>query len=89
MPSMNHSGRRCRPLLVAPTPESDMLPTSNWKAWTISWPITWSVSASDPPIGRMMRRRSGSVTPPVPSPSSPWIVLVCSKSMCEAYKTSG
>ena len=67
----------------------DRSPMSYWKACTSSWPMTWSVSASGPASGSTIRRRSDSVTPPVPSPSSPSMVLVCSKSGWEAYKTSG
>jgi rhodanese-like protein len=39
------------------------------------------VSASGPAIGSTIRRRSGSVTPPVPSPSSPGMMLFCSKTI--------
>ena len=40
---------------------------------------TWSVSASEPPTGSTIRRLNASVTPPVPSPGGPPIVLVCWK----------
>ena len=41
---------------------------SYWKACVSSWPITWFRSPSVPPVGSTIRRRSASVTPPVPSP---------------------
>ena len=66
---------------MSPDSETDSTPPrSSWKACTSSWPSTWSVPASDPADGMMMRRRRPSVTPPVPSPRSPETVLVCLKS---------
>ena len=80
MPSMNHSGMRTavgtEPSLTGPA----WPVMSNWNAWTSSWPSTWSVSASGPAIGSTTRRFRISVTPPVPSPISPSMALVCSKS---------
>ena len=67
MPSMNQSG-----MLAARggAPRLSPVPPvmSYWKAWVSSWPMTWFRSPSVPPVGSTIRRRSASVTPPVPSP---------------------
>ena len=45
MPSMNHSGIAIAP----PAPEFALvLVMSYWKAWTSSWPSTWSVDVDRP-----------------------------------------
>ncbi len=53
---------------------------SYWKAWTSSWPRTWSVSPYVSAKGRITRFLSPSVTPPVPWEIEPEIVFVCWKS---------
>ena len=76
IPSMNHSGSVSAP----PLPELTLvLVMSYWNAWTSSWPSTWSVASIGPASGRTIRRLYASVTPPVPSPISPSIALVCRK----------
>ena len=84
MPSTNHNGSCCAPFVPLAVDRCALAVISNWNAWTSSWPITWSVAASDPASGRTIRRRSDSVTPPVPSPSSPSTTLVCRNAAGEA-----
>ncbi len=80
IPSMNQSGMREAAGTSRPTEFGPRPVRSNWKAWTSSWPMTWSVSDSDPPIGSTIRRFRNSVSPPVDSPIWPGTALVCSKS---------
>ena len=89
MPSMNHSGGFTLISVCTPAPIRPRLNTSYWNWWTISWPITCSSSSYAPVNGRTIRCLKNSVTPPVPSPMSPPMALVCWKSECDAYSRIG
>ena len=89
IPSINHSGGFTLTSVWTPAPMRPRLNTSYWNWCTISCPMTCSSSAYEPVKGRTIRCLKNSVTPPVPSPISPLMALVCWKSDCEAYKMIG
>jgi hypothetical protein len=81
---MNHSGGATDAMICTFAPALPREKMSNWNWCTISCVRTCSVSFSAPCRNSTFRCRKKSVTPCVPSPTS--VVLVCPKSVGEAYR---
>ena len=89
MPSTNQSGGFTAMIVEMPLPALPPDQMSYWNWCTISCISTSSFSAYAPVSGKMFRCLRKSVKPPVPSPTSPGVALVCTKSECDAYTTIG